>query len=278
MDGEFVAVGDVEVPVLGFGTARIRGDDCVEAVRDALSIGYRHLDTAQMYDNERQVGAGIDAAGVDREEVFLTTKLHSRNLAPGDVHETTRASLSRLDTGYVNLLLIHAPSDDVPIEETIGAMNELQVEGAVRHVGVSNFSIAELEAAMAASRTPVLTNQIEYHPRRDRRDHLRFCVENDVILTAYSPLGVGDVLDDPVLVEIGEDHGRTPAQVALRWLLQQPMVAAIPKAASPEHRRENADVFDFELSAAEIERVFESHVGLDDELRALLDHRRPTER
>lgn len=269
---EFVTVGGVEVPALGFGTARIRGEDCVEAVRDALAVGYRHLDTARMYDNERQVGAGIEAAGIDREELFLTTKLHPRNLASEDVRRTARESLSRLETAYVDLLLIHAPSDDVPIGETVGAMNELQEEGAVRHVGVSNFPIEELEAAMAASATPVLTNQIEYHPRRDRRDHLRFCVENDVLLTAYSPLGVGDVLDDPVLESVGEGYGKTPAQVALRWLLQQPMVAAIPKAASPEHRRENWDVFDFELGPAEMERVFEAHVGLDGEFRALLGY------
>lgn len=271
MDEEFVTVGDVEVPALGFGTARIRGEDCVEAVRDALSVGYRHLDTAQMYGNEEAVGRGIASAGVDREELFLTTKLHPRNLAPRDVRETTRASLARLDTEYVDLLLIHAPGD-VPIEETIDAMNELQEEGAVRHVGVSNFSIEELEAAMAASRTPVLTNQIEYYPRRDRRDHLRFCVENDVLLTAYSPLGVGDVLDDPVLESVGEDHGKTAAQVALRWLLEQPMVATIPKAASPEHRRENWDVLDFELSATEMERIFEAHIGLDEGLRSLLGY------
>jgi 2,5-diketo-D-gluconate reductase B len=271
MNQEFVTVDGVDVPALGFGTARIRGEDCVEAVRDALEVGYRHLDTAQMYDNERRVGEGIASADLDREELFLTTKLHPRSLAHEDVHETTRESLSRLDTEYVDLLLIHAPGD-VPIEETIGAMNELQEEGAVRHVGVSNFSIEELEAAMAASRTPVITNQIEYHPRRDRREHLRFCVENDVMLTVYSPLGVGDVLDDPVLAEIGEVHGKSPAQVALRWLLDQPMVAAIPKAASPEHRRENWDIFDFDLSAAETERVFEVHVGLDDELRELLGY------
>ncbi len=272
MDVEFVTVDGVEVPALGFGTARITGESCVEGVRDALAVGYRHLDTAQMYDNEKRVGEGIDAAGADREEVFLTTKLHPRNLAPEDVHETTRESLSRLDTDYVDLLLIHAPRVGTPIEATIGAMNELQDEGLVRHVGVSNFSIGELEEAMAASRTPILTNQIEYHPHRDRREHLRFCAENGVMLTAYSPLDEGSVLDDPVLVEIGEDHGKTPAQVALRWLLQQPMVAAIPKAASPEHRRENWDVFDFELSPSEMERVFESYVGFGDRLRALLGY------
>lgn len=271
MDEGFVTVGDIEVPALGFGTARIRGEDCVEAVRDALSVGYRHLDTAQMYGNEEAVGRGIASAETDREELFLTTKLHPRNLAPQDVRETTRASMARLDTEYVDLLLIHAPGD-VPIEETISAMNELQEEGAVRHVGVSNFSIEELEAAMAASRTPVLTNQIEYHPRRDRRDHLRFCIENDVLLTAYSPLEVGDVIEDPVLKSVGEDHGKTAAQVALRWLLQQPMVATIPKAASPEHRRENWDVLGFELSGAEMKRIFEAHIGLDEGLRSPLGY------
>lgn len=267
---ESVTVAGTEVPTLGFGTARLTGDDCAEAVVDALDIGYRHLDTAQMYDNEESVGRGIDESDVDREEIFLTTKLHPSNLAREDALESFQASLDRLGEEYVDLLLIHSPGS-TPIEETVGAMNDLQEEGAVRHIGVSNFSTDQVEAAIEASETPILTNQLEYHPYEDRRDHLRFCIENEVLLTAYSPLDEGGVADDGTLTEIGERYDKTPSQVALRWLLQQPMVAPIPKAASPDHRRENVDVFDFDLSEGEMERIFEPQGGLVEEVRSLLD-------
>ena len=268
---EYVTVGDAEVPALGFGTARLTAEDGRQAVLDALEIGYRHVDTAQMYDNEDVVGQAIAGAPVDRDEVFLTTKIDPKNLAHDDVLETTQESLARLDTGYVDLLLIHSPSDEVPTEESIDAMNRLQDDGSVRHIGVSNFSVDQLEEAIGASDTPILTNQVEYHPYEDRSDLLAFCVENDVMLTAYSPLDVGDVANDDTLSSIASRHDKTEAQVALRWLLQQPMVSAIPKAESREHRRENFDVFDFELSDGEMERIFELGGGLDDSLRSALE-------
>lgn len=267
---EFVTVADARIPALGLGTARMTGDDCRQAVGTALELGYRHVDTAQMYDNEEAVGDAIAEADVEREDVFLVTKVNTDNLRREDVLRSTRRSLDRLDTDYADLLLIHAPRKYAPISETIGAMNELQDDGAVRHVGVSNFSVDQLREAMDASRTPIVTNQVKYHPYTDQSELLAFCVENDVTLTAYSPLARGDVASDDALAEIGGRHGKTPSQVALRWLLQQEHVIPIPKAASRDHQRENLDVFDFRLSDDEMERIFEQKGGLTHRLRSLL--------
>ena len=267
---EYVTVQGVEVPALGFGTWPMKGETCRTAVRTALEYGYGHVDTAQMYENEAAVGRAIADSDVPREEVFVVTKLRSGNLAHDDVLRTARESLDRLDTGVIDLLLIHSPSRSVPIAESIGAMNRLQAEGVVEHIGVSNFSVAQLESAMEASETPILTNQVEYHPFTSRSDLLEFCLEHGVMLTAYTPLARGRVTGDETLRAIGDRYGKIPAQVALRWLIQQEMVAAIPKAADPEHIAENVDVFDFELTAEEMERVFDLGGGLVARLRTLL--------
>ena len=268
--GKTIAVRDAEIPALGFGTARLTGDECRRAVETALEVGYRHIDTAQMYDNEAAVGDAIAASDVDREDVFVVTKVLPDNAAYDDVLESTRESLERLGLSTVDLLLLHAPSDRAPLDETIDAMNDLQADGAVDHVGVSNFSVDQLEDAIALSETPIVANQVKYHPYHHRDDLLEFCADNDVCLTAYSPLGEGAVPGDDRLAEIGESYGKSAAQVALRWLLQQPPVAAIPKAASREHIEANADVFDFELSDEEMEAVTEVGDGVWNRLAAKL--------
>ncbi len=254
---QHVSVQGVSVPALGLGTYTMKGEVCRRACREAFELGYRHVDTAQMYDNEAAVGAAIDASAVPREAFFVVTKLLRRNLAPGDVRKSFEASLDRLDMAFVDLLLIHAPSRSVPIPETIGAMNELQDEGLVDHIGVSNFSVDQCRTAMRASRTPVLTNQVKYHPFHAQDKMLAFCVENDQMLTAYTPLARGRILEDDTLRDIAERRGKTPAQVALRWLIQQPNVAAIPRSQSPDHLRENIKLFDFTLTDDEMKRVFE---------------------
>lgn len=264
---EYVTAQGVEVPKIGFGTARMRGEQCMDAVESALELGYRHLDTAQMYQNEEAVGAAVSASDVPREEVFVTTKLDRPNVSRERVFSSVGESLERLGTDYVDLLLIHAPSRSVPISETIGAMDNLVEEGRVRNVGVSNFSVAE---ALEASRAGILTNQVEYNPFHGQPELLEFCVENDVVLTAYSPLDVGRVRGNEVLREIGRRYGKAEAQVALRWLVQQPRVVAIPKASSREHQRQNLDVFDFELSGGEMARIFELQGGLVHGLRDVL--------
>ena len=261
-----VTVRGVEVPRLGLGTWRLTGDDCREAVGTALELGYRHIDTAQVYRNERQVGDALGASDVPREEVFLATKL-----GPGrsydDVLRTTEESLARLGTDYIDLLLIHWPNGRPPgappnplssapdHEETLRAMNELVDRGTVRHIGVSNFDIDLLDAARESSDAPVLTDQVQYHPFWNQRELLDYCRIHDVLLTAYSPLGHGGVLDDAVLERIGRRYGKTPAQVALRWLVQQEQVATIPKATSREHLEANMAAFDFELTETEMREI-----------------------
>jgi len=217
-------------------------------------MGYRHVDTAQAYGNERQVGLGIEAAEVDREDVFLVTKLDGSNRDAASVRRSTRESLHKLGTDYLDCLLIHWPNKPwtTPLEETLGAMNDLVDEGLVEHIGVSNFSPSRLDRAREHSAAPILTDQVQYHPYWDQRKLLDYCRIHDVLLTAYSPLARGGVLDDPALVTIGNRYGKSPAQVALRWLVQQDGVAAIPKASSREHLEANMAIFDFELSDDEM--------------------------
>lgn len=241
------------VPALGFGTFQLEGRDCYQGVRDALDIGYRHIDTAQMYGNEEQVGRAIEDSRISREDIFLTTKLWFDNLAPGRVRDTAEESLRKLRVEGVDLLLIHWPNDDVPLGDTLAAMLDLREEGKTRHVGVSNFTPSWLRRAL--ERAPVLCNQVEYHPFLGQESLLDEAREHDLLLTAYSPLARGRVPKDSRLQEIGDAHGKSAAQVALRWLIQQPRVAAIPKASTAEHRRANFDVFDFELSEEEMERI-----------------------
>ena len=241
------------VPVLGLGTWELRGQGCVEAVDRALALGYRHLDSAQGYYNEAEVGAGLRRSGVPRDQVFLTTKVRPRNYPSGDVRSSTEASLAALGVDYVDLLLMHWPSRVVPLEETLGAMRDLRDRGLVRHLGVSNFAPSLLRRAHELAE--VFTNQVEYHPFLSQTVLLREAERLDHLLTAYSPVARGKVDEDPVLQEIGAAHGKTPGQVALRWLIQQPRVLAIPKAASEANQRRNIEIFDFTLSDDEMAAI-----------------------
>ncbi|ELZ01062.1 aldo/keto reductase [Natrialba chahannaoensis JCM 10990] len=265
-----VSSGTAEIPKLGFGTARITGDDCKRAVKTALESGYRHVDTAQLYDNEAAVGAAIAESPVDRDDIFVVTKVHPNNAASAAVHETTRASLDRLGLNAVDLLLLHAPSDEAPLSATLGAMNELQDEGVVDHIGVSNFSVGQLESAREHSETPIVTNQVKYHPYHHQDELLEYCVDHDICLTAYSPLAEGAVPGDDRLAAVGEPYGKSATQVALRWLVQQPTVAAIPKSASRKHIAANAAIFDFELSDDDMETVTDVGDGVWTQLAAVL--------
>ncbi|HEX8103188.1 MAG TPA: aldo/keto reductase [Solirubrobacteraceae bacterium] len=244
---ETLSVRRVPVPRLGFGTWQITGRDCERAVADALEIGYRHIDTARAYGNEREVGRGLAASGLARDEIFLATKLWMDEFEPDRLRAAAEDSLARLGTDYVDLLLLHWPNPDVPLEATLGAMVELREAGHIRELGVSNFPPGHLRRALAAA--PVFTDQVELHPFLGAPALFEISEEQDVMITAYAPLAHGKVVDDPTLREIGEAHGKSAGQVALRWLLDQPRVAVIPKASSPERRRENFDVFDFALSA-----------------------------
>jgi 2,5-diketo-D-gluconate reductase B len=251
---EYQTIKGEKVPSLGLGTYRLTGDACARAVERALAMGYRHVDTAQMYGNEAEVGRGIEASGLDRGDVFLTTKVWPSDFAHDRVKSRTRESLKKLRTDYVDLLLMHWPGDGVPLDETLGAMRELQEEGSVLHVGVSNFSPSLLEEAIVYAE--VFCNQVQYHPYRNQNALLDQAQKMDYLLTAYTPLSRGGVQDDATLKEIGEAHSKTATQVTLRWLVQQDKVSAIPKATGEEHLGENLDVFDFQLSGEEMDRIF----------------------
>ena len=242
------------MPSLGLGTWQINGRDCVEAVQDALSLGYRHIDTARAYENEAEVGEGIATSGVARDEIWLTTKLWREGLRRGAVRDQLESSLRDLRTDYVDLLLIHWPNDDVPLAETIGAMAELRDEGKVGSLGVSNFPSRLLREAAALER--IAADQVEYHAYLGQERVLEACREHGVTLTAYSPFAHGELLEEPVLQEIAQERGATPGQIALRWLLDQPDVVAVPKAASHENRRANLETLDLDpLSSEERERI-----------------------
>ncbi len=251
---QYQTIKGEKVPSLGLGTYRLTGDACEAAVERALGMGYRHVDTAQMYGNEAEVGRGLDDSGVERGEVFLTTKVWPSDFVHDRVISKTLESLRRLRTDYVDLLLMHWPPDGVPLGETLGAMRKLQDRGSVLHIGVSNFSPALLEEA--TGHAEIFCNQVQYHPFRSQTELLDQARELDYLLTAYTPLSRGGVKDDATLREIGAAHGKTATQVALRWLVQQDRVSAIPKATGWEHLAENLDVFDFELSEEEMDRVF----------------------
>jgi 2,5-diketo-D-gluconate reductase B len=244
---ETLTVQGVEIPKLGFGTWQITGPDCEAAVRDALEIGYRHIDTARMYGNEAEVGQGLMDSGLNRDEVFLTTKLWHTELDATGVHDAVEQSLRDLKAEYVDLLLIHWPSSrGVPLAETLGAMTEARAAGRAKHLGVANFPTAMLREALELA--PLIGDQVEYHPYLGQPAVLELARERDLMVTAYSPLAQGAVLRDSVIRKIADKHGKSPSQIVLRWLLDQPNVAAIPKAASHEHRASNFDIFDFELS------------------------------
>jgi len=267
---EYVTTVQAEIPALGLGTYRLRGQTCTETVRQALELGYRHIDTAEYYENQAAIGQALADTAVSRDELFITTKVWRTNLSYEETKQSARASREKLGLDTIDLLLIHWPSRSVPIEETIEAMNELQSEGVVRHIGVSNFSVEQLANAREASGTPICTNQVEYNPYTDQSDVLEYCIDHDIMLTAYSPLAKGRIDDDTTLSTIGDRYGKSPAQVALRWLVQQPQVAAIPKASSRTHLQANLSIFDFELTDEEMTQIFDLQGGLLQRVRSLV--------
>jgi len=248
-----LTVQGTEVPRLGFGTWLLEGEDCERGVREALAMGYRHVDTAKAYGNEDRVGAGMKASGVPRDEVFLTTKVWIDSFRRDALLASAERSVSDLRTDHVDLLLLHWPQPEVPLEETIGALVEARDRGLTRQIGVSNFPSRLVAEALELG--PVFCNQVEFHPYLGQPQLLAQAREHDLLFTAYSPFAHGRLLADLVQDGVGEAHGKSAGQVALRWLLDQPQVCAIPKASSTERIRQNLEVFDFALSDEERGRV-----------------------
>lgn len=252
---QYKNIQGIDVPEIGLGTYKLHERDCANAVRMALEIGYRHIDTAQMYKNEREIGESMKISNVPREDIFLSTKIWHTNLDPDDVLQTTEESLRNMQTPYVDLLMIHWPNDQYDLRATIEAMLVLRDQGKAMNIGVSNFPLSLLKKVNDEIRAPIFCNQVEFHPYIDQLDVLDYAIENEILLTAYSPIARGRVEEDETIRDIAEEHGKTPVQVTLRWLIEQENVVAIPKATSREHLEENIDVFDFQLSDEEFERI-----------------------
>jgi 2,5-diketo-D-gluconate reductase B len=244
-----------KIPALGYGTWQLRDKECVAGMSRALEIGYRHIDTAQIYENEADVGAAIAASGVKRTDIFLTTKVWMSNVRDGDLQKSVDASLKKLKTDHADLLLIHWPVRDVPFAEQLKALSEVQKDGRTKLIGVSNFTVAQMKEVAEKIGAKIATNQVEYHPFLSQKPVLEYIWKHDMFLTAYSPLARGKVNESAVLKGIGDKYGKTPGQVTLRWLVQQEGVAAIPKAGSEKHLRENFEIFDFSLSDEEMQKI-----------------------
>jgi 2,5-diketo-D-gluconate reductase B len=242
------------MPAIGFGTSGL-GARAAESTTAALAAGYRHLDCARKYGTEEGVGEGIRAAKVPREEIFITTKVSHENLRAADFARSTEASLRALGVGDIDLLLVHWPNPEIPLAETMGALARMKRQRLTRHVGVANFPTALLEEAIKLCPEPLVADQVEYHAHLDQSKMLAACRRHGMILTAYCPLGRGRLMADPVLAEIARASRRSVAQVALRWLVQQDNVVAIPRSADPRHLAENLDVFDFTLTPDEVARI-----------------------
>ncbi len=245
----------MQMPVIGFGTSQL--GNCAGIVATALKLGYRHIDTAWKYGTEEGVGQGIRASGVPRKDIFLCTKVSHEYLRAADFARSVEQSLKRLQTDYVDLLHVHWPSTDgIPLSETMGALAQAKRAGKARHVGVANFNIALTEEAMRLCPEPLVSLQAEYHPYLDQSKVLAFCRKAELVFTAYCPLGRGRLFREPVIAEIARAKGRTVAQVALRWLVQQGNIALIPRSSNPQHMAESLDVFDFTLTDEEMKRIF----------------------
>ncbi len=245
-----------EIPQLGLGTwQNTDPEECVKSVQQALDMGYKHIDTAQAYSNEEDVGKGIKQSEVPLEDFFLATKVWIDNLAHKDVIETTEESLNKLDVEKVDLMYVHWPARAYDPQETMEAFNQLVEEGKIENIGVSNFSPEQIEEAQEHADTKILANQVEMHPLLQQDELVDYVQDNDMYLVAYSPLARGKVMDVPEIQEIAEKHGVSEAQVSLAWIMQHENVVAIPKASSEDHIRDNYESLDLELDEEDIEKI-----------------------
>lgn len=249
-----LAAHGAKMPAIGYGTMELpqRG---AELVAYAIQSGYRLIDTARKYGTEEKVGEGIRASGIAREELWVTTKVTELDAREADFLRSAETSLKAMQLDYVDLLLVHWPQPKVPFSETLGALAKAKRRGMARHIGISNFTIAMLDEAVRVCPEPLITNQVEYHAYLPQDRMLAALKRHGMILTAYCPMARGKLLDDPVVGEIAGAHGKTIGQVCLRWLIQQSMVAAVPRPLEETHIREDLDVFDWSLSEDEMRRI-----------------------
>jgi 2,5-diketo-D-gluconate reductase B len=251
---EVVEAHGARIPLVGLGTWDLRGRTCARMVEEALRLGYRHVDTAELYDNEYEIGEGLRSSGVAREEVFVTTKVWPSHFAARELERAAKESLARLKLAHVDLLLLHWPNPQIALSETIGALCKVKRSGLARHIGVSNFTVALIEEAVGLADEPLVCDQIEVHPFIDQSKVIAACARHGMAVVAYSPVARGGVKRDKVLAKIAAAHDKTAAQVALRFLVQQGIVV-IPRTSRVERLKENLAIFDFALSKAEMAEI-----------------------
>ncbi|MDO8359577.1 MAG: aldo/keto reductase [Devosia sp.] len=239
------------IPRLGLGTWQLRGEPCAKIVSEALRLGYTHVDTAQGYANEEAVGEGLRASGVGRERVFVTTKVQPQQMGDGDLQRSVTGSLEKLGISQIDLLLLHWPNPLIPLADSIRALNEVKRRGLVRHIGLSNFTTWLLDEAWRLTTEPFVAEQIELHPYIEQGKMLSALHRRDMAVIAYCPIALGGVIGDPAIEAIAASHGRSAAQVTLRWIVQQGLVA-IPRTSKVERLAQNLTVFDFALTDAEM--------------------------
>jgi diketogulonate reductase-like aldo/keto reductase len=250
-----VKANGADIPALGFGTFRMPGEDVLRIVPKALDVGFRHIDTAQIYGNEAEVGSVIARSSVARQDIFLTTKVWVDKFRHDDFIASVEESLKKLKTDYVDLLLLHWPKMEVPLAEQIGALNEVRKAGKVRHIGVSNYSTRLMADAVALSDAPIVTNQIEVHPYIDQSKVIAAAKETGMSITSYYAMADGKVFEDDVLKELGAKYGKSVAQIVLRWVIQHDGLIALSKTVGEERVVENFDIFDFEISTADMQAI-----------------------
>ena len=246
-----VEANGARIPAIGLGTMTLKGDEGTRAIKTSLDLGYRHLDTAAVYETERENAAALAASGVKRADVFITTKIRQDDAMPDDFARKVDECLANLKMPQVDLLLIHWPSKTVPIKLTIGALCKAKKDGKTKHIGLSNFTTALLDEAWAATTEPLVCNQIEVHPFINQDKLIAATEKRGMAVVAYCPIARGKVPGAEVLDKIGKTHGKTAAQVSLRYLIQRGMVA-IPRSTKPDHLKANIEIFDFKLSDAEM--------------------------
>ncbi len=249
-----IIVQGTKMPALGFGTYELMGTDCAAAVDLAIQNGYTHIDTAQFYQNEAEVGDGIQRSKISRDKIFLTTKVWRDYFVNDAVMQSVDESLKKLKTDYVDLLLIHWPWPEKPVSKMVEDIAKVKAAGKTKLIGVSNFNIQQMEEALKVA-PDIFCNQVEYHPYLSQKPVLDFVRKNDMALTSYSPVGRGKAIKEPLLQEIGLKYSKNAGQVTLRWHMQQDNVAAIPKSATPQNIKNNIDIFDFELTADEMVQI-----------------------
>lgn len=251
-----ISAFDAHIPVVGYGTMEFpKPERAVGLIVHSLECGYRHIDTARKYGSEQWVGEGIRASGLPREDIWVTTKVTEENAKADDFARSVDTSLKTLGLDYVDLLLIHWPQPKVPLEETLGALAKARREGLAKNIGVSNFTVSLLDEAVGKCPEPLVTNQIEYHAYIRQDKVIAACRKHGMLVTCHVPLARGEVLKDPVIQKIAKAHGKTAAQTALKWLVQQPDVGVVPRALEFSEIEENIDIFDFKLSQDEMNQI-----------------------